>query len=248
MNNHQNKKKIIYIMNENINKFWTNDPYVLIDNEKIKNIWPKENMQYYEKLNSITRLIIILAVLGFFISKSTRIIITSLITLGIIYFLYLIHEKKIKEDNLFLKEGFSNEKTYNKIKKNFKPISTQNPLGNVMLPEIHTDPNRKSAPPAFNPNAEKEINEKTKDAVAIINSDNSNIKDRLFKDLGDNFLFDKSFMRNFYSTANTKVPNDQKSFAEYLYGSMTSCKDVWSENELNDLACEKNNFRKYPGF
>ena len=76
----------------------------------------KEN---YEKLNSITRLIIILSILGFFISKSTRIIVTALITLGIIYFLYIVHENKMKDRETFMKEGFSNERTYNKIKKNF---------------------------------------------------------------------------------------------------------------------------------
>ena len=47
-------------MTNTINIFWANDPYVLIDGDKIKNIWPKENMGYIEKLNSITRLIIIL--------------------------------------------------------------------------------------------------------------------------------------------------------------------------------------------
>ena len=235
-------------MTDTINNFWVNDPYVLIDNDKMKNIWPKENMTYYEKLNSITRLIIILSILGFFISKSTRIIVTALITLGIIYFLYIVHENKMKDRETFMKEGFSNERTYNKIKKNFKPISTQNPLGNVMLAEINGDPNRKPAPPAFNPNAEKEINEKTQDAVAVINSDNPGIKDKIFKDLGDSFIFDKSFMRNFYSTSNTKVPNDQDSFAKYLYGDMTSCKDIWSEDKNNEFACEKRNYRKYPGY
>ena len=184
-------------MTDTINNFWVNDPYVLIDSDKMKNIWPKENMTYYEKLNSITRLIIILSILGFFISKSTRIIVTALITLGIIYFLYIVHENKMKDRETFMKEGFSNERTYNKIKKNFKPITTENPLGNVMLAEINGDPNRKPAPPAFNPNAEKEINEKAKEAVAIINSDNPGIKDKIFKDLGDSFLFDKSFMRKF---------------------------------------------------
>ena len=143
-------------MTNTINIFWANDPYVLIDSDKIKNIWPKENMGYTEKLNSITRLIIILTVLGFFISKSSRIIITGTITLGIIYFLHITNENKQKEKENFMKEGFSNERVYNKIKKNFKPISTQNPLGNVMLPEINGDPNRKPAPPAFNLNAEKE--------------------------------------------------------------------------------------------
>ena len=229
------------------NIFWTNDPYVLIEKDNMKNIWPKENMTYIEKLNAITRLIIILTVLGFFISKSARILIAAMITLGSIYFLYTIHNKKNKELELFSKEGLSNETAYKKIKKNFKPITTQNPLSNVLLPEINGDPNRKSAPPAFNPNAEKEINEKVMEAVATINSDNIDIKDKLFKDLGDNFLFDKSFMRNFYSTANTRIPNDQKSFSEYLYGSMTSCKDIWSQDEKSELACEKNNFRKYPG-
>ena len=235
-------------MTDTNNIFWTKDPYVLIDNDKIKNLWPKESMSYVEKLNSITRLIIILTVLGFLISKSARIIIAALITLGIIYFLYTTHENKLKEKETFLKEGFSNEETYNKIKKNFKPISTQNPLGNVMLQEINGDPNRKPAPPAFNPNAEKEINEKTKDAVAIINSDNSGIKDKIFKDLGDSFLFDKSFMRNFYSTSNTKVPNDQNSFAKFLYGDMNSCKDIWSDDKNHEFACEKGNYRKYPGY
>ena len=235
-------------MTNNINNFWANDPYVLIDNDKIKNVWPKENMSYNEKLNSITRLILILTILGFFISKSSRIIVTALITLGIIYFLYLMNENKMKEKENFLKEGFSNEKIYKKIKKNFQPISTQNPLGNVLLPQINGDPDRKSAPPAFNPHAEKEINEKTQEAVSILNSDHSGIKDKIFKDLGDKFVFDKSFMRNFYSTANTKIPNDQKSFANFLYGDMTSCKDIWSDDKNNELACEKNNYRKYPGY
>ena len=114
--------------------------------------------------------------------------------------------------------------------------------------ENNGDPNRKPAPPAFNPNAEKEINEKTKDAVAIMNNDNPGIKDKLFKDLGDSFLFDKSFMRNFYSTSNTKVPNDQDSFAKFLYGDMNSCKDIWSNDKNHEFACEKGNYRKYPGY
>ena len=61
------------------------------------------------------------------------------------------------------------------------------------------------------------------------------------KDLGDNFGFEQS-MRNFYSTPNTRVPNDQKAFAEYLYGDMPSCKGG------DNLECNKNNYSKYPGY
>jgi hypothetical protein len=32
-------------------------------------------------------------------------------------------------------------------------------------------------------------------------------------------------MRQFYSTANTRVPNNQKAFAQFCYGNMASCKD-----------------------
>jgi hypothetical protein len=41
-------------------------------------------------------------------------------------------------------------------------------------------------------------------------------------------------MRQWYSTPNTKVMNDQKEFAEFCYGDMISCK------EGNELACTRN--------
>ena len=50
-------------------------------------------------------------------------------------------------------------------------------------------------------------------------------------------------MRNFYTTANTKVePGDQKAFAEYLYGDMISCKDG------DTTACERNTQSYLPGY
>ena len=62
------------------------------------------------------------------------------------------------------------------------------------------------------------------------------IKNRLFQDLGDNFVFNQS-MRNFYSTPSTTIPNDQKGFAEFCYGNMSSCK------EGDTIQCSKNNRR-----
>ena len=51
-----------------------------------------------------------------------------------------------------------------------------------------------------------------------------------------NFEFEQS-MRQFYTTANTKVCNDQTAFAKYCYGDMPSCK------EGDGLNCTKNNSR-----
>ena len=55
----------------------------------------------------------------------------------------------------------------------------------------------------------------------------------LFKDLGDSMNFDQS-MRSWYPMPNTQIPNDQKSFADFCYGDMPSCK------EGSTLACSKN--------
>ena len=98
--------------------------------------------------------------------------------------------------------------------------------------QIQDDPKRKPAAPSFNPAVEEDINEKTKQQIINNNGGNEN----LFKNLGDNVIFNHS-MRNFYSTANTRIPNDQTAFAEFCYGDMPSCK------EGNSFACEKNNFR-----
>jgi hypothetical protein len=106
---------------------------------------------------------------------------------------------------------------------------------NVLLTDIADNPNRVGAAPAYNELIEKEIDNSTKKMISNELNDN-NIDKRLFKDLGDGFEFDRS-QRNFYATANTQIPNDQKAFADFCYGSMPSCK----EGDSN--ACSKNNPR-----
>ena len=52
----------------------------------------------------------------------------------------------------------------------------------------------------------------------------SGINKKLFSEIGDDFAFDRS-MRQWYSTPNTSVPNDQGGFAKFAYGSMISGKE-----------------------
>jgi len=44
------------------------------------------------------------------------------------------------------------------------------------------------------------------------------LRKKLFADLGDKYEFDDS-MRSFYTNPNTTIPNYQKGFAEFCYGS-----------------------------
>jgi len=211
--------------------FWINEPTILFQKDKIANIWPLRGMTTDEKLNAITRLVIILTILGFLLTKTIKILITGIVTLVAIVILYKAEILNTNKNKISAntKEAFTNPDVYKMLKKNFTEPSDKNPAMNVLLTEINDNPNRKSAAPAFNPIVKKEINDKTQEFVAD-NFGDPKIADKLFKDLGDSFTFDQS-MRTWYATANTQVPNDQNAFAEYCYGDMVSCK------EGNEFAC-----------
>jgi hypothetical protein len=90
-----------------------------------------------------------------------------------------------------------------------------NPLMNVLLPEINGNPKRKSALKSYRPETEKVINEKVKASIP---------NPAIYKGLNNEMSLDYS-MRNFYTTASTTVPNDQEGFGEFCYGNMLSAKD-----------------------
>tara|TARA_Y100000389_G_C17467912_1_gene527417 strand:- start:4733 stop:5401 length:669 start_codon:yes stop_codon:yes gene_type:complete len=218
-----------------MSSFWINQPYILIDKDKIMDIWPLEKMNRTEKLNAISRLIIILTIIGIILTKSLKIIISGVVTLIIIVILYLLFKKDdiLNSQKKSLKEeGFSN---YNKIKHNFTNPNITNPTMNLLLPEIQDNPNKVEAAESYNKFVTEDINLATKDFIKSQFNDDK-IDDKLFNNLGDNYQFEQS-MRQFYTTANTKVCNNQSEFARFCYGNMASCKD----NNIEQ--CIKNNPR-----
>jgi len=212
-------------------EFWLYNPLVLFNKNSLTELWPNNNMNLNEKLNSITRLVIVLSILGYLITNNVNMIITGILTILSISVLQYIQHNKILKNNI-QNEGFDNLNLFNDKNTYTKPTK-KNPLMNVLLPEINDNPNRNSALPAFNPIVENIINNESKEMIVDKFNKNHNIDKRLFKDLGDNFEFDMS-MRQWYSTPNTKVMNDQKEFAKFCYGDMISCK------EGNELACTRN--------
>ena len=208
--------------------FWLYNPNILFKSGEISNIWPTNNMSFAEKLNAISRLVIILTLLGYLITKNIKILLSGFVTLGTIILLFLLKKKDSK------KEYFTNSAIYDILKPNYTEPSVINPVMNVLLTEINDNPNRNEAAPAFIPIVEADINEKTKQFV-VSNFNDTTIDQRLFNDLGDSFSFDQS-MRAWYPMPNTTIPDDQKSFAEFCYGDMISCRDETN----NELACIRN--------
>ena len=122
---------------------WFNDPSILFKKEQLNQIWPKEGMSRNEKINAITRLVIILTILGYLITQSLNFFITGAITLGVIIFLYYAKSLKQDDKKKQVKEAFTNPSVYNAVKCNFTNPTQKNPVMNVLLPEIKDDPKRK---------------------------------------------------------------------------------------------------------
>lgn len=212
--------------------FWLNDPTILFNRNKIGELWPTPNMSSNDKLNAVSRLVIILSILGYLVTKNARVLVTGLVTLVAIAILQHVQKKNETKENVkkAAKEGFQSLTKSSLDSMELTRPKEKNPVMNVLLPQIQDEPNRPAAAPSFNPVVEKEINKKTQEFVVNNFDDKEGIDERLFKDLGDSFEFDMS-MRQWYSNPSTTIPNDQKSFAEFCYGDMISCKDG------NEMAC-----------
>ena len=207
-------------------KFWLNDPNVLLDRNHITEIFPDKNFSLAQKLNAITRLVIVMTILGYLFTRSVKILVSAAITLVIVVIMFKTKSQKegfseFKKEDL---EHYKKEiKTDNYIKQTFTTPTKKNPAMNVLMDEYKYNPKRPAAAPIYNDQIKKEVNE---------NAKNENKK--LYRNLGDNILYENS-MHSFYTMPNTKIPNNQKDFALFCYGNMSSCK------EGDSLQCTKNN-------
>jgi hypothetical protein len=268
--------------------FWTKNPAILFDKNYIFDYFPDQSMSFEEKINAVTRLVILITLLGYFISFSLKVLFIGAITVFAIFMYIQFRKSTRKGVGALFKEGMdgltssgndsqditgnegqgqgqkqdvtsyetlgikgifnatsnqiidvdnddlsniinpsrtiTNKSLPSFLNKEFKNIDKTNPFGNVLLTEITDDPRRNAAPPSFNPAVEQTITEQVKDAVQFMNPGIKNTNYQLFGDLEQNFELDQS-NRVFFSTANTRIPNDQKSFAEFLYGDMPSSKE-----------------------
>jgi len=205
--------------------FWVSDPNILFTEPAF---FPTEEMCLEEKMNSVTRTVLCLTLVGYICSQNTMLLLICVILLFSIFFMYK-WEKRTNEGYSDIARAvmpFTGAELY-------QESTPQNPFGNVLGTDYIDNPGRN---PAMSCSTEQEmaiINENVKTAVSQINYTQPDIADKIFTDLGDKFEFEQS-MRCFNATANTQIPNDQQAFAEFCFGSMISCK------EGNKFACARN--------
>ena len=225
--------------------FWAENPNILFKTDYVFEFFPVDSMEYSQKMNAVTRTIILLTIIGFAITKSIRLLIVSAITIISIYLVYYEQQKdklKIEKYNRVKNaENFNSNIALDTLNENgisipsdvFAVPTESNPLSNILISDYDYNPNKKPAPPSYNKNVNDEILNQAKTLISDLNPDQPDISDKLFKDLGEQMTFEQS-LQPFYSTANTAIPNDQSGFADFCYGSMISCK------EGNMFACARN--------
>jgi hypothetical protein len=221
---------------EDSTTFWVNKPNVLLTGWQ--SLFPDASMTMTEKLNALTRFIILLTILIFAYTQKLRILFIGVITLCAIVLFYNINVKQTLEQ--FTQE--MDERTAATLGSTkmdtgvFDVPKPGNPFSNVPLADFQTKANKKPAPPLSNAAVRDEVLEAAKKTVLSMNPTQPDLADKLFKNMGDEFIFEQS-LRQFHSQPNTTIPNDQEAFSKFCYGSMISCK------EGNAFACARNNPR-----
>ena len=208
-------------------KVWFDDPTILFNKNYIFELWPTMDMCYEQKINAISRLIILITILGYILTTSQRIVAVGVLTLVVVYILFKTRKQKIT--NEMLNEGFTSQTNVDVVgepvpldavlKTEFKQGNKKNPFSNVLLTQIGDEPDRKSAPPTFNVDVDEDITKNVKRAIQMMNPGIKNTNKQLFGDLYQEFELDNC-LRVFNSTPNTRVENDQSAYAQYLYNDL----------------------------
>ena len=232
--------------------FWSNDPTILFNKESILQFWPTQQMTFETKLNAISRIVIVMSLLGFIFTRNMNLIIIGAVTLAIIFTLYKLRKQSLVS-SLIKKEGFSVNSSMQPsalspspmlkdpvtlksvLRSDFHPTTKKNPFGNVLLTDIADTPDRLAAAPSFNPDVYDEIDSSVKKQTQMLNPGIINTNKQIYGDLYENYQLDNSMMR-FYSTANSRVENDQGAFSNWLYGNMPSSKSSGPDGAFQRVA------------
>lgn len=208
-------------------KYWFQDLNVILDMEKINEIYPKKDMSYQQKTNSLVRLTLLVGIVLSLLNGNSNWLIIPVAYMTMTYVLYLFRIEKVNKEvkkvgpNATQKDLPKDikEKFTNVIQKdNCAKISTNNPFMNAMP---FDNRNRNPACNVLNEDKQMNIEE--------------NFNKNLFRDAGD--IFDKNNgQRQFYTMPSTTYPNNRTSFANWLYKTPPTCK------EGNGAQCVANNY------
>ena len=200
--------------------FWYNDMSVLYEKNSITEIFPSKRFDILRKLNAIVRLSIAYTLIMYFLKREQKYLVIPFVTVGITWIIWYKQED-IHTDSV-MKESMSDKLDdlvkINDLSTECRVPDKENPFMNPNLADFSSDkpPPPKSCPSYNNVGVQRRVEE-------LFNED-------LYRDVNDIFGKNNS-QRQFYTVPGNQVPNDQGSFAQWLYGTPKTCK------EGNSIAC-----------
>lgn len=189
-------------------KIWFKDIHGFINTDNYDRFFPSASMSYSEKLNSILRLSLYFTLIVFVLKKETNLFFIPILTAIFTFFLYSNTTTKKKYEETYLEQN-NLYKDPNTKKVCYKP-SADNPFMNILMSDYKLNPKRAKACNISNKKVKQE-------AQKYFNRN-------LYRDVGDIFQKNASD-RNWYTTANTQIPNDDGAFKKYLYNIRPTCKE-----------------------
>lgn len=197
-----------------IDPFWSNDISILFRTDRILEFFVSNDQSISEKLNSIARFGIYISIILSLYHKDYKYLSLSILTFSITYFIYINKNTEKFEEELNDEEEIFTQPTIN------------NPFGNSSVMDIIDNPTK---PPMV------DYSSNTEESLKIKEDIEKKFNYNLYKDVGD--LYGKqNSQRQYYTTPSRgNIPPDPKGdFKQWLYGSMTSCKDNSYNCRINE--------------
>jgi hypothetical protein len=194
------------------NNIWFSNINLLFSKDNLFKIVPTSTMSMGEKINTITRFSLYLSILLYLTSGNYLYFYIILVTVVSSYLLYVFNGREFFDDvDVDVDSPDNNANTnvddnVNNVLKDCQKPTKENPL---MNPLIGDNPykNKKAC------NVENNT---------VLENIDKKFCDRLYQNTS-NIFSNRNNQQRFYSMPNTRIPNDQTAFANWLYKTPVSC-------------------------
>ena len=186
--------------------FWIDNPKVLFHSKYIQEIWIAKDMNMNQKLNALTRLIILLSLLGFICFNQSIFLVMGLL---LIVAIVIYYKKKDLVEGMTTRPG----------------ILPTNPVNNVLMTDYKENPTLKPNHPPYSLQVENSINTSALSSIFIQNKDNKDIH-KGFGTSRDQFEFEQSMRPFFTNPVNSVDQVEYGDFLKFCYGTLPSDKPL----------------------
>lgn len=221
--------------------FWSQKPSILLQTDQLTSFFPTTKQSMVENLNAVVRLTLYLSVALVFYTRNPYYVYLVFLGFLVTYVMFtLAPNQEMLSREPMCDSGCNNKKTLHETQTNLQRLEREvekscvrptvnNPFMNY---NILTDN-------IFNPPACKAYTEDTTETQKLREDVDDKFNVNLYRDVSD--LYSKSnSQRQFFTMPWTSWPNDQTSFAKWLYRTGPTCKELgvkcapyWSPNVTN---------------